>query len=209
MSPSPFCWNRWKAAKKWVAIPLSASGPIATILARGKLHRYQRARQEPVAAGGCLRPPKRAAGGQKPARIAGLAAVYCRAVGFFAYDVVRQMERLPELAEGRSRRPGCLPDVFRRGAGVRPCAQADPAHRDCGSRPAEARSRVCGCEEAAGPAGEAPGPAHPEARPAHPEGKLSVTSHTLKKDFLASVARSRSTLPPATSSRPCFRSALK
>ena len=37
--------------------------------------------------------------GQTPAHIAGLPPFTCGAVGFFAYDVVRQLERLPELAE--------------------------------------------------------------------------------------------------------------
>ena len=38
-------------------------------------------------------------GGHKPARIAGLPPFTAGAVGFFSYDVVRQIERLPELTE--------------------------------------------------------------------------------------------------------------
>ena len=45
----------------------------------------------------------------------------------------------------------------------------------------------------------------PRHRRAAPRGKLSVTSHTLKKDFLGlRWPESRSTSPPVTSFRPCF-----
>jgi anthranilate synthase component 1 len=42
---------------------------------------------------------KRALGGHKPARLAGLPPFTAGAVGFFSYDVVRQIERLPSLAK--------------------------------------------------------------------------------------------------------------
>jgi len=42
---------------------------------------------------------KRALGGHTPARLAGLPPFTAGAVGFFSYDVVRQIERLPSLAE--------------------------------------------------------------------------------------------------------------
>ena len=41
---------------------------------------------------------KRELSGHRPARVAGLPPFTAGAVGFFAYDVVRQIERLPELA---------------------------------------------------------------------------------------------------------------
>jgi anthranilate synthase component 1 len=42
---------------------------------------------------------RRALGGHKPARLPGLPPFTAGAVGFFAYDAVRQIERLPELAK--------------------------------------------------------------------------------------------------------------
>jgi anthranilate synthase component 1 len=42
---------------------------------------------------------RRALSGHKPARLPGLPPFTAGAVGFFAYDVVRQIERLPELAK--------------------------------------------------------------------------------------------------------------
>ena len=41
---------------------------------------------------------RRALAGHKPARLPGLPPFTAGAVGFFAYDAVRQIERLPELA---------------------------------------------------------------------------------------------------------------
>jgi anthranilate synthase component 1 len=42
---------------------------------------------------------RRALGGHKPARLKGLPPFTAGAVGFFSYDAVRQIERLPELAK--------------------------------------------------------------------------------------------------------------
>ena len=42
---------------------------------------------------------RRALGGHKPARLPGLPPFTAGAVGFFSYDAVRQIERLPELAK--------------------------------------------------------------------------------------------------------------
>ena len=52
---------------------------------------------------------KEALEGHKPARVAGLPPFTAGAVGFFAYDVVRQIERLPELAKDELEMPdACL-----------------------------------------------------------------------------------------------------
>ena len=51
---------------------------------------------------------KRALSGHRPARLPGLPPFTAGAVGFFAYDVVRQIERLPELAADELR----VPDAY-------------------------------------------------------------------------------------------------
>ncbi|MFP5211671.1 MAG: anthranilate synthase component I [Acidobacteriota bacterium] len=52
---------------------------------------------------------RRALGGHKPARLPGLPPFTAGAVGFFAYDAVRQIERLPERAKDELRVPdACL-----------------------------------------------------------------------------------------------------
>ena len=111
------------------------------------------------------------------------------AVGFFAYDVVRQIERLPELAEDDLGVPdACLMffdevlafDHVRKQ--IQLMVTADLSRQKPAAAYADAKARL-------GPAGKAPGPAAPQTAAGSPRGKLSVTSHTLKKDFLASVAR--------------------
>jgi len=52
---------------------------------------------------------RRALSGHKPARLAGLPPFTAGAVGYFAYDAVRQIERLPELAKDEIQIPdACL-----------------------------------------------------------------------------------------------------
>jgi anthranilate synthase component 1 len=128
-------------------------------------------------------------GGQKPARIAGLPPFTAGAVGFFAYDVVRQIERLPELAEDDLGIPdACLMffdevlafDHVRKQ--IQLIVTADLSRQKPAAAYADAKERLGRLEKRlARPL--------PKPRRAPPRGKLSVTSHTRKKDFLASVAR--------------------
>jgi anthranilate synthase component 1 len=128
-------------------------------------------------------------GGQKPARIAGLPPFTSGAVGFFAYDVVRQLERLPELAEDDLGIPdACLMffdevlafDHVRKQ--IQLIVTADLSRQKPTAAYADAKERLARLEKRlARPI--------PKPRRTSPRGKLSVTSHTLKKDFLASVAR--------------------
>jgi anthranilate synthase component 1 len=127
--------------------------------------------------------------GQKPAHIAGLPPFTSGAVGFFAYDVVRQLERLPELAEDDLGIPdACLMffdevlafDHVRKQ--IQLMVTADLSRQKPAAAYADAKQRLGRLEKRL---------ARPLPKPRHapPRGKLSVTSHTLKKDFLASVAR--------------------
>ncbi len=112
-------------------------------------------------------------GGQKPARIAGLPPFTAGAVGFFAYDVVRQIERLPELAEDDLGVPdACLMffdevlafDHVRKQIQLIVTADLSRQKPD---------SRLCGCEGAAGPPGKALGPAASRSRGAPRPGANS------------------------------------
>src|ERR1700678_3488979 len=128
-------------------------------------------------------------GGHKPAHIAGLPPFTSGAVGFFAYDVVRQIERLPELAEDDLGIPdACLMffdevlafDHVRKQ--IQLVVTADLSRQKPAAAYADAKQRLGRLEKRlARPL--------PKTRHAAPKGKLSVTSHTLKKDFLASVAK--------------------
>jgi anthranilate synthase component I len=127
--------------------------------------------------------------GQKPAHIAGLPPFTSGAVGFFAYDVVRRIERLPELAEDDLGVPdACLMffdevlafDHVRKQ--ILLVVTADLSRQKPAAAYADAKQRLGRLEK------RLTRPI-PRSRHSAPKGKLSVTSHTLKKDFLASFAR--------------------
>ena len=163
--------------------------PYRTILARGRTIVVNERGKSRSLQGDVFALLKELLGGQKPARIAGLPPFTAGAVGFFAYDVVRQLERLPELAEDDLGVPdACLMffdevlafDHVRKQ--IQLIVTADLSRQKPTAAYADAKERLARLEKRlARPI--------PKPRRASPRGKLSVTSHTLKKDFLASVAR--------------------
>jgi anthranilate synthase component I len=163
--------------------------PYRTILARGRTILINERGKSRTLQGDVFALLKELLGGQKPARIAGLPPFTAGAVGFFAYDVVRQIERLPELAEDDLGIPdACLMffdevlafDHVRKQ--IQLIVTADLSRQKPAAAYADAKERLGRLEKRlARPL--------PKPRRAPPRGKLSVTSHTRKKDFLASVAR--------------------
>jgi len=163
--------------------------PYRTILARGRTIVVNERGKSRSLQGDVFALLKELLGGQKPARIGGLPPFTSGAVGFFAYDVVRQLERLPELAEDDLGVPdACLMffdevlafDHVRKQ--IQLIVTADLSRQKPAAAYADAKERLARLEKRlARPI--------PKPRRASPRGKLSVTSHTLKKDFLASVAR--------------------
>src|SRR6202020_1151830 len=73
--------------------------PYRTILARGSSIVINERGKSRSVQGDVFALLKELLAGQKPAHISGLPPFTSGAVGFFAYDVVRQLERLPSLAE--------------------------------------------------------------------------------------------------------------
>jgi anthranilate synthase component 1 len=67
-----------------------ARGTSITVEEKGKRRKFE---------GDIFAELKQALSGHTPARLAGMPPFTAGAVGFFAYDVVRQIERLPELAK--------------------------------------------------------------------------------------------------------------
>ena len=127
--------------------------------------------------------------GQKPAHIAGLPPFTSGAVGFFAYDVVRRIERLPETAVDDLGVPdACLMffdevlafDHVRKQISL--IVTADLNRQKPAAAYADARKRLGRLEKRL---------ARPLPKPEKRlrAGKLEVTSHTRKRDFLASVAK--------------------
>ncbi len=72
--------------------------PYKKMVAQGRRITVEEGRKHRSFEGDIFEELKLALGGHEPARLAGLPPFTAGAVGFFAYDVVRLIERLPELA---------------------------------------------------------------------------------------------------------------
>jgi anthranilate synthase component 1 len=73
--------------------------PYKKMVARGTRITVREGRRESAFDGDIFEELKKALSGHTPARLPGLPPFTAGAVGFFAYDVVRQIERLPSLAK--------------------------------------------------------------------------------------------------------------
>jgi anthranilate synthase component 1 len=73
--------------------------PFKRIVARGRQITITEGKKVIEIEGDIFAVLRRALSGHKPARLKGLPPFTAGAVGFFAYDAVRQIERLPELAK--------------------------------------------------------------------------------------------------------------
>src|SRR5277367_4563119 len=73
--------------------------PYKKMVARGTRITVREGRRERSFTGDIFEELKKALGGHTPARLPGLPPFTAGAVGFFAYDVVRQIEKLPSLAK--------------------------------------------------------------------------------------------------------------
>ena len=169
--------------------------PFKRIVARGREITITEGRKVVDLEGDIFAVLRRALSGHKPARLPGLPPFTAGAVGFFSYDAVRQIERLPELAKDELGVPdACLlffdevlafdhvrkeiwlvvtADVTRGKAAAAPGAEYDKA--------VERLDRL-------------------EKRLSQPlpnltrrksEGKLKVHHRTTKKNFLAAVSRAK------------------
>ena len=83
--------------------------PYKKMVARGSSITIEEGRKRRTFKGDIFEELKGTLGGHTPARLAGLPPFTAGAVGFFAYDVVRQIERLPSLAKDELGTPdACL-----------------------------------------------------------------------------------------------------
>jgi anthranilate synthase component 1 len=73
--------------------------PYKKMISRGDQITVREGRKETKFAGDIFNELKLALSGHKPAKLAGLPPFTAGAVGFFAYDVVRQIEKLPSTAK--------------------------------------------------------------------------------------------------------------
>ena len=164
--------------------------PYKRIVARGREIAITEGKRTTHIEGDIFAVLRDALSGHKPARLAGMPPFTAGAVGFFAYDAVRQIERLPSLAKDELGVPdACLLffdevlafDHVRKQIWLMVTVDvtltaAEKAYTDAMRRLNKLEKRL------AGPL--------PKARSAKPD-KIKVEYRTRKKDFLAAVEKTK------------------
>jgi anthranilate synthase component 1 len=165
--------------------------PFKRIVARGREITITEGKKVVQTEGDIFAVLRRALSGHKPARLQGLPPFTAGAVGFFAYDAVRQIERLPELAKDELGVPDACLLFFDEVLGfdhVRKeiwlLATADVTR----GKPADAYDKAVARLEKLEERLAQPLPKLPAQ---HNKGKLKVQRRTAKKDFLAAVTRTK------------------
>jgi anthranilate synthase component I len=163
--------------------------PYRTVLSWGKTIVIQERGKTRKLQGDIFAVLKDMLAGENPARIAGLPPFTAGAVGYFAYDVVRQLEHLPELAKDDLGVPdACLMfydevlafDHVRKQ--IQLVVTADLGRMKPAAAYKDANVRLAGLEKRLARS-------LPKLKRTAPRGALKVTSHTAKKDFLAAVEK--------------------
>ena len=165
--------------------------PFKRIVARGRSITTTEGRKTTRTEGDIFDILRQALGGHKPARLKGLPPFTAGAVGFFSYDAVRQIERLPEKAKDELGVPdACLLffdevlafDHVRKEIWL--VVTADVSHGKASEAYAKAVTRLARLEKRLA----RPLPKLPEVTS---KGKLKVKHRTAKKAFLSAVARTK------------------
>jgi anthranilate synthase component 1 len=165
--------------------------PYKKMVARGTRITVREGRRERAFDGDIFEELKKALSGHTPARLPGLPPFTAGAVGFFAYDVVRQIERLPSLAKDELGVPdACLMffdqvlafDHVKKEIHLIVTADLTREARE-GAYERSVR-RLNRMEKRLASA-------LPARRKKRPEGKLKVTSRTSKAAFLKAVEKTK------------------
>ena len=165
--------------------------PFKRIVARGRDITITEGRKVVQFEGDIFAELRRALSGHKPARLQGLPPFTAGAVGFFSYDAVRQIERLPCLAKDELGVPdACLLffdevlafDHVRKEIWL--VVTADVTRR----KPADAFDKAVARLDRLEKRLSQPLPQLAEHKA---KGKLKVRHRTEKKDFLAAVSRTK------------------
>jgi anthranilate synthase component 1 len=165
--------------------------PYKRIVARGQQITITEDQKTVHLAGDIFHVLRDALGGHTPARLPGLPPFTAGAVGFFAYDAVRQIEKLPALAKDELGVPdACLLffdevlafDHVRKQIWM--MVTADVTLHSPDAAYADAVKRLAKLEKRLG----APLPKLPAVKR---DGKLKVNYRTSKKNYLAAVERTK------------------
>jgi anthranilate synthase component I len=166
--------------------------PFKRIVARGREIEITEGKKTTRITGDIFAVLRDALGGHKPARLAGLPPFTAGAVGYFAYDAVRQIERLPSLAKDELGVPdACLLffnevlafDHVRKEIWL--VVTADVSRGRARDAYANAVRRLDRLEKRLAQ------PLPKLARPKQNQAKLKVKHRTSKKDYMAAVERTK------------------
>jgi len=165
--------------------------PYKKMVARGARITVREGKREFAFDGDIFAELKKALSGHTPARMAGLPPFTAGAVGFFAYDVVRQIERLPSLAKDELGVPDACLMFFDQvlvfdhvKKEIHLIATADFARETREGAYERAVRRLNRMERRLAAA-------LPVRRKKKPLGKLKVTARTSKAMFLKAVAKTK------------------
>ncbi|MBB5341938.1 anthranilate synthase component I family protein [Tunturiibacter gelidoferens] len=165
--------------------------PYKKMVARGTRITVREGRRESTFDGDIFEELKRALSGHTPARLPGLPPFTAGAVGFFAYDVVRQIEKLPTLAKDELGVPdACLMffdqvlafDHVKKEIHLMVTADLTREARDGAYERAVRRLNKMERRLAE---------ALPVRKKKKPEGKLKITSRTPRLKFLKAVEKTK------------------
>jgi anthranilate synthase component I len=165
--------------------------PYKKMVARGTRITVREGRRESSFAGDIFEELKKALSGHTPARLPGLPPFTAGAVGFFAYDVVRQIEKLPSVAKDELGVPdACLMffdqvlafDHVKKEIHLMVTADLTREAREGAYERAVRRLNRMEKRLAS---------ALPVRKKKRPEGKLKVTSRTSKAAFLKAVEKTK------------------
>jgi anthranilate synthase component 1 len=165
--------------------------PYKKMVARGKRITVREGRREKTFEGDIFEELKRALSGHTPAQLSGLPPFTAGAVGFFAYDVVRQIEKLPSLAKDELGVPdACLMffdqvlafDHVKKEIHLMVTADLQREAREGAYERSVRRLNKLEKRLAS---------ALPVRRKKRPEGKLKVTARTPKAAFLKAVEKTK------------------
>ncbi len=167
--------------------------PFKRIVARGREITITVGRKTTKIEGDIFAVLRDALGGHKPARIQGLPPFTAGAVGYFAYDAVRQIERLPALAKDELRVPDAIMLFFDEVLAfdhvrkeIMLVVTADVSKGSAAAAYDRAVKRLDRLEKRLAQ----PLPDLNKIRP-HRLSKLKVKHRTAKKDYLAAVERTK------------------
>ena len=165
--------------------------PYKKMVSRGQHITVHQGKRQTAFTGDIFEELKKALSGHSPARLPGLPPFTAGAVGFFSYDVVRQIEKLPTIAKDELGVPdACLMffdqvlafDHVKKEIHLMVTADLTREARD-GAYERSVR-RLDKLERRLASA-------LPTKKKKHPEGKLKLTARTSKAAFLKAVAKTK------------------